>query len=174
MEPVGSARVLVAAGVLAAGCGARLPASEPHALVGKPMSVRREVATSGAWVTIPAQGKVTLVDVWSTTCAPCLATMPEIQVLYEARKEAGLAVIGIAVDDNPGLVEKKTRELGITYPIVIDPEGMLRGALRVADLPGAFVVDRSGNVRVFREGGGVDDRRALREAVDVLLAEGGR
>ncbi|MEI7894140.1 MAG: TlpA disulfide reductase family protein [Myxococcales bacterium] len=139
--------------------------------MGTVLPVRREPTMTGTIVSIPTPGSVTLVDVWSTTCAPCLATMPEIEAMWRAHKGAGLRVIGVAVDDNPGLVDKKVRELGITYPIVMDPSGILRGALRVTELPGAFVVDRTGKVRVFREGGDGSDRRALRDAVEALLAE---
>jgi thiol-disulfide isomerase/thioredoxin len=122
-------------------------------------------------VSMPTRGSVMLVDVWSTSCKPCLEVMPELESLWKAHKAAGLIVVGVAQDDNPGLVTNKIRELGISYPIVLDPEGALRGRLRVVDLPGAFVVDRAGRVRVFRQGGDASDRRALREAVEALLAE---
>lgn len=98
--------------------------------------------------------------------------MPRIEALYPNKHAAGLAVIGIAADGNPGLVQDFVRKLGVTYPNVVDAEGQIRGALRVGTtLPTTFVLDRHGTVRVVRLGGEADDVRALETAVDVLLGE---
>jgi thiol-disulfide isomerase/thioredoxin len=148
-----------------------VPRSEPHDLVSRALPERREMTMSSQLVSIPRGGSVTLIDVWSTSCKPCLQAMPEIEALWGSHKADGLLVVGIAVDDNPGVVTNKVRELGITYPIVMDPTGAIRGSLRVTDLPGALVIDRAGLVRAYRQGADADDRRELREAVEALLAE---
>ncbi|MEI7894076.1 MAG: TlpA disulfide reductase family protein [Myxococcales bacterium] len=73
-------------------------------------------------------------------------TLPAMQALSTKYAARGLVVLGVAADDNPGLVQQRLRELGITYPNVIDAEGSLRGALRVKELPTTLVIDRAGSV----------------------------
>lgn len=154
------------------GCGAASLATEPHPLVAQSPTPRKEMSLDGTLVSLPAPGKVTLLDVWQTSCKPCVAEMPHLEALYREKRSAGLMVIGIAADDNPGLVQDFVRKLGVTYPNVVDAEGQIRGALRVGTtLPTTFVLDRRGTVRVVRLGGEADDVHALETAVDVLLGE---
>ena len=80
-------------------------------------------------------------------------------------------VVGVATDDNPGLVQEHLRRLGVTYPNVVDASGTLRGAYRADKLPQTVVMDRHGKVRVVRVGGGEEDLSALRGAVDILIGE---
>jgi peroxiredoxin len=94
--------------------------------------------------------------------------MQALSTKYAAR---GLVVLGVAVDDNPGLVLQRLRELGITYPNVIDAEGSLRGALRVKELPTTLVIDRAGIVRLVRAGGDAGDMEAIEQAAEALLEE---
>ena len=100
-------------------CTPRLPVSAPHALLGQPLPVRSVDALSGRGVRLPEKGKVTLVDVWSTSCKPCLEAMPALERLHQQEQGAGLAVVGIAVDDSPGLVRDFVQKLGVSYPSVV-------------------------------------------------------
>src|SRR5205823_2100118 len=43
------------------------------------------------------KGKVVLLDFWATWCAPCVASMPELQRLHARYAPRGFAVIGIAL-----------------------------------------------------------------------------
>jgi thiol-disulfide isomerase/thioredoxin len=158
---------------LLAGCGGGAPlATEPHPLVATTPAARKEMSLDGALVALPAPGKVTLVDVWQSSCKPCLAEMPHLQALHHDKQAAGLVVLGVAADDNPGVVQDLVKKLGVTYPNLVDAEGQVRGALRVgAELPTTLVFDRHGVVRVVRVGGDAADVRALDRAVDALLAE---
>jgi len=152
------------------GCGAGL-ATEPHARVGAALEARTELALAGQLVKLPAAGKVTLVDVWQTSCAPCVKVMPHLEALACAHREDGLVVIGVAADDNPGLVRDKLRELGVTYANVVDAEGGVRGALGANALPTTLLIDSTGKVRLVRVGGDDADVAAIEAGVRALLAE---
>jgi thiol-disulfide isomerase/thioredoxin len=135
------------------------------------MAVRRADAIDGRAVKLPAVGQVTLVDVWSTSCKPCLESMPSLEALWKAQKAQGLVVIGVAVDDNPGLVVEQIKRLGITYPNVIDADGSLQAALRASVLPQTLLIDRAGKVRFALQGGSPADVATVRQAAEALLAE---
>lgn len=44
------------------------------------------------------KGKVVLVDVWGTFCAPCKEKFPHIVALHEKHAKSGLAVVSVSVD----------------------------------------------------------------------------
>jgi thiol-disulfide isomerase/thioredoxin len=153
--------------------GGGLPASEPHPLLteGAPPTFE-EPSLAGEMVTFPKSGTVTVVDFWSTTCEPCVKMMPAIEALYQEKRGAGLVVIGVAVDDNPGKVEGKLKKLGVTYPNMLDDAASSkRGAYRVDELPQTFIFDKKGKLRVVTKGGEIDDVEIIRDSVEALLSE---
>ncbi len=162
-------RVVASAAVLA-GCGGVL-VTERHARLGAVLPERTEPALSGERIALPAPGKVTLVDVWQTSCAPCMKVIPHLEQLHASRAARGLVVVGVAADDNPGLVEQRLRELGVTYANVVDADGHLGGALGATTLPTTLLIDRAGKVRLVRVGGDDADLAAVDAGVDALLAE---
>lgn len=169
---VGRGVVATVVGLWAGGCGASLPKSQPHALLDtEPKSVE-QIGLDGQLVKFPVPGKVTVVDFWSTSCKPCLKMMPAIEALHEEHKGNGLAVIGIAIDDNPGLVSERVKELGVRYPNALDDAASsARGAYQVADLPQTFIFDKKGKLRVVTKGGEESEISVIRDAVSFLLAE---
>ncbi len=168
MRPV----VLLLALGLAA-CGASLPPSDRHEVLATSIAPMRDMALGGKAVSVPVRGKVTLIDFWATTCEPCVRLMPAIGAMARDLGPRGLAVVGVARDDNPGLVQRKLDELGVTYPVVLDGQGgQLAGAFHVgATLPQTFLVDAAGRVRFVKVGESADQARALREAAEALLGE---
>jgi len=158
---------------LALGCGsASLPQSIPHPLLDQAPEPLEEMGLDGEMISFPKKGEVTVVDFWSTNCKPCVKMMPAIETLYEGRKGSGVTVIGVAVDDNPGLVQKRLKEIGVTYPNVLDdPASSLRGTYQVDELPQTFIFDKTGHLRVVTKGGEETDIGIIQDAVDVLAAE---
>jgi thiol-disulfide isomerase/thioredoxin len=59
------------------------------------------------------KGKLVLLDFWSTTCVPCLHTVPHLHVLQEKHGWAGLEVIAIANEKGNSQEEKAHRVAGM-------------------------------------------------------------
>jgi thiol-disulfide isomerase/thioredoxin len=93
------------------------------------------------------RGKVVLVNFWATWCSPCVQEMPSLQELHEKYGPKGFSVIGISVDQGGSkLVEKMTKKLGVTYPVVIGDTQTGRDFGGIFGVPTSFLIDRSGNV----------------------------
>lgn len=171
-KPLRALALALVFGSMILGCGGSLPASKPHPLLDKAPDAIEQVTLEGEMVKFPQKGKVTVLDFWSTNCKPCVKMMPELQALYAERKGAGLSMVGVAIDDNPGLVTERLKKMGVTYVNVLDDSGStIRGAYQVSDLPQTFIFDRKGQLRVVTQGGDEKEVAAIRDAVDFLLSE---
>jgi len=88
--------------------------------------------------------KVVIINFWATRCPYCIAEMPDFVKFYNAYREKGVEVIGIAggpIDE----IKKIISEEKITYPVCI-------GDRKVSDLygiqfvPTTFIIDKNGNI----------------------------
>jgi thiol-disulfide isomerase/thioredoxin len=64
------------------------------------------------------QGKIIILNFWATWCQPCREEIPGLIHLHEKRRDTGVVVVGLALDDRDK-VEPYVRELGISYPILL-------------------------------------------------------
>ncbi|MDM7915443.1 MAG: TlpA family protein disulfide reductase [Candidatus Eisenbacteria bacterium] len=118
------------------------------------------------------KGKVVLVDFWATWCGPCRASIPHLIDLQKQYGSQGLEVVGISLD-NPGMdatVAAFARQMGINYPIVLDPSGEVANRFGgVPAIPTFFLIDRGGRTAVKVEG--LRSKESLAKAVEGLLQE---
>jgi len=154
-------------------CAGFMPASLQHPLAGAQApampDVRSEAdSTEGAEVGIwhGSVVKATVVDFWASWCPGCQQSLPALDALYRDKRDEGLRVVGVSVDQRRDDAFAAARALNASFPIVVDQDAHLMSQYRVGQVPLTFVVDRSGTVRwVGRDTG------ELRRAVEVLLAE---
>ena len=91
------------------------------------------------------QGKVVVINVWSTTCGPCLWEMPELQKLYDKyQNDPEVLILTIAKDYNPGDVEQWIEENGYSLPVLID-NGFL-DEMDVRAYPFTWFLDKAGYI----------------------------
>jgi cytochrome c biogenesis protein CcmG/thiol:disulfide interchange protein DsbE len=117
------------------------------------------------------RGNVVIVNLWASWCGPCRAEMPAIQQLYMADYDRGLRVLAVnsTVQDNEDDARAFVRELGLTFPILLDRDGAVTRRYLVRALPTTFIVDRHGIIRSTVFGGAsIAD---LQSAVKPLLKE---
>jgi TolB-like protein/thiol-disulfide isomerase/thioredoxin/Tfp pilus assembly protein PilF len=68
------------------------------------------------------RGKVVLLNFWATWCKPCEDEMPAMESLYRMLGSQGFELVAVSVDDDPQRVEEFTARLGLTFPVLLDPE----------------------------------------------------
>ena len=104
-------------------------------------------STTGETVALSSfEGQVVLVNFWATWCPPCRDEMPVIQATHEKYADRGFRVLAVNVQETPGQVEAYARELGLTFPLLLDQRGDVTQTYRVQNLPRSFFLDRAGRV----------------------------
>ena len=119
------------------------------------------------------RGRVVLLNFWATWCVPCREEMPAMERLYQRFKDRGFVVLAISVDaSGSSAVVSFSKELGLTYPIGLDPKRALARQYDVRGLPVSFLLDRSGAVVGRALGSREWDSPAAHGLVTWLLARG--
>jgi cytochrome c biogenesis protein CcmG/thiol:disulfide interchange protein DsbE len=115
------------------------------------------------------KGQVVLINVWATWCPPCRAEMPMIQAAYEQYREQGFTVLAVNQREEPRTVAAYMTQSSLTFPALLDRDGMVSSAYQASVLPSSFFVDKAGVVRaVYR---GPMSRSVIAGTVEQLLAE---
>jgi thiol-disulfide isomerase/thioredoxin len=117
------------------------------------------------------RGKVVIVNFWASWCAECRPEMPLLERVHRRLASRGVVVVGINAREAGGVVARYAAELGLTFPLLLDPDGTTNARFGVVGLPTTFFVGRDGRAVAFAVGPrdwGSPDARALFEA---LLAE---
>ena len=119
------------------------------------------------------RGKVVLLNVWAQWCKPCKKELPELQRLHKKHEGDGLVVLGVSVDKVRAypLVRGLVNDHGLTYPIVLDPDGKSVEAYGVHGYPTNFVIGRDGTIRWRRDGMIKDNDGELEQQLRLALDE---
>ena len=87
-----------------------------------------------------------VINLFAQWCEPCREELPYYQRLHEAGAE-DLRVLGIDyLDTQPAGALALAKATGVTYPLLADPDGVLRSEFRIRGLPGVVLVDGQGRV----------------------------
>lgn len=92
------------------------------------------------------KGKVVLLNLWATWCAPCLREMPALDRLQKALKSDGFEVVALSLDRKGAQVAKRYLDrLKVTaLPVLNDPKMRSWNALKAHALPVTFLIDARG------------------------------
>lgn len=91
-------------------------------------------------------GKVVLLNVWATWCAPCRKEMPTLDRLQAKLGGPDFEVVALSIDrKGPDVVRKFYAEIGVTHlALNIDISAEAMFALGVVGLPMTLLIDRDG------------------------------
>jgi len=97
-------------------------------------------------------GKVVVLNVWGSWCAPCRAEAPELQQASLERADKA-QFIGInSRDADPAPAEAFVRAFSVTYPSIYDADGKVllnfAGNLPLSTFPSTLIIDRDGRIAV--------------------------
>lgn len=121
------------------------------------------------------KGKVVVLNVWGSWCAPCRLESKYFTKVAKETKDQGVQFVGINTrDPERAQAISFEKDFGVTYPSFYDRAGKLllrfpKGTLKLQSIPSTVVIDREGKLAA-RFVGPLDDTR-LREMLDPLIAE---
>jgi cytochrome c biogenesis protein CcmG, thiol:disulfide interchange protein DsbE len=132
----------------------RNPAEVPSVLINKPVPAFNLAPLEGLLANgqpVPGfsnqdlRGRVTVVNVWASWCAPCRQEHP---LLVELAKDPTIRVVGINQKDNPDNARRFLGALGNPYAAVgVDPNGRASIDWGVYGVPETFIVGPDGTIR---------------------------
>jgi thiol-disulfide isomerase/thioredoxin len=93
------------------------------------------------------RGQVLLINFWATWCEPCRDEMPSLQRLKERLAGSPLTVLTVNFGESSQKVGEFARQLGLDFPVLLDPGQQAARAWRVRLLPTSYLVDADGRVR---------------------------
>lgn len=92
------------------------------------------------------RGKVVVLNIWATWCAPCREEMPTLDRLQAKLGGADLEVLALSIDQGgPAAVREFFRAIGIKHlRLYIDPTSQALNALDILGIPATLLIDRQG------------------------------
>jgi cytochrome c biogenesis protein CcmG, thiol:disulfide interchange protein DsbE len=130
------------------------PSRVPSALIGKPVPAFALEPLPGlteGGQPVPGlsdadlKGRVTVVNVWASWCAPCRQEHP---ALIDLAKDPSVRVVGINYKDNPENARRFLGSLGNPFAAVgVDPSGRAAIDWGVYGVPETFVIGPNGTIR---------------------------
>ena len=97
-------------------------------------------------------GRPVLINAWATWCPPCKAEMPDLNAYYKAHSSQGFVILAINAGETSAQASAFAGQLGLTFPILLDPSESLMDALHIADFPTSILVGRDGLVKAIHIG----------------------
>jgi len=93
------------------------------------------------------RGKVVIVNLWATWCPPCLEELPLLNRIQETYGPRGVAVLGLAGDDDPQTVRDFIAHNPVAFDVLLDVGGEVGTSYGITGYPETFIVDREGRLR---------------------------
>jgi thiol-disulfide isomerase/thioredoxin len=92
------------------------------------------------------KGRVVLINLWATWCAPCRKEMPDLAKLQQELGSDQFEVVAISVDrKGAGASSAFLKETGAdALKLYVEPTTKVVGELQAAGLPATILVDREG------------------------------
>jgi thiol-disulfide isomerase/thioredoxin len=120
------------------------------------------------------KGKVVVLNVWGSWCAPCRGEAPHFAKVSKELKSKGVEFVGINIRNTTQAAQAFDEEFGITYPSLHDPDSRLllrfpKGTLSLKTIPSTLVLDRDGKMAA-RALTGLNGEQ-LRKMVEPIAAE---
>lgn len=115
------------------------------------------------------KGKVTFINFWGTWCGPCVAEMPSMQKLYDAKKEE-VNFLFIARSDKPEKINAFLKKTNYSFP-VYEAIGDFSKEFTPPALPTTYILNKEGKIVLVERGAADWNAPEVHTLLDELIAE---
>jgi len=98
------------------------------------------------------RGQPILINFWATWCGPCRLEMPIMQQRFVEFGDQGLIILAVNFDEPKAIVQAFNSEIGLTFPILLDPGADVQRSYRMRGYPASFFVDQEGIIQAHHIG----------------------
>jgi len=120
-------------------------------------------AAAADWINSPPlslsklRGDVVLIEFWTFDCYNCRNTLPWLQAIHAEYAPRGLRVVSVHTPELPqervpDNVRAAVKELGVTFPVMLDTDFSYWQALRNRYWPAFYLVNRDGSIALTAVG----------------------
>ncbi len=116
--------------------------------------------------------QVILLNFWQTWCEPCVAEFPHMRKMYEAHKDKGFVMFGIAMDgpETVANVPAFAKRNQLNFPVLLDEDSVVAAVYNPKkSAPLSILIDKAGKIAVVREGYNPGDEEYLEADLLKLL-----
>jgi thiol-disulfide isomerase/thioredoxin len=116
--------------------------------IGKPAPdfVLQDVS-GDTWKLSSLKGKAVFINFWASWCKPCRDEMPSMEALNKAMAGQPFQMLAIVFNDDIDTANRFARGLGVTFPVLVNPEPELTEAYMITGVPETFLIDADGILR---------------------------
>lgn len=137
------------------------------ALQGQPAPDFTLTGVDGKPVTLSSlKGHVVLLDFWATWCGPCVKSLPELDALYQARKDSGMQVLAINAGEEKDVVTTFLKEKKLTLPVLLDTDQAAVEKFGIGAFPTTIIISPGGTVSKVFVGLPRGGKEELEQALD--------
>ena len=116
------------------------------------------------------RGKVVFLNFWTTWCPACLVEMPSMEKLYREFKNKDFIILAVDMQEELEQVIKFKKKFKLSFPILLDTDGVVASFYGVTAIPVTYLIDREGNLYAAaigaRDWAGEDAFRLIKHLLD--------
>ena len=90
------------------------------------------------------RGKIIFLNFWTTWCPACLVEMPSMEKLYRKFKNNDFVILAVDMQEDLETVKKFKAKFKLSFPILLDEEGVVASYYGVRAIPATYFIDRAG------------------------------
>lgn len=98
------------------------------------------------------RGKVVLLDVWASWCAPCRQELPMLDDLARRLRGEGVEVVAVSVDEDRAAAEEMARSLRSRWTLTLAYDPAVADALKPPNMPSSYLIDARGRLDAINAG----------------------
>ncbi|WP_394276738.1 TlpA family protein disulfide reductase [Luteococcus sp.] len=98
------------------------------------------------------KGHPVWINFGATWCTACRAEAPDIEQAWKRSKPKGTMVVSIFINEDQATVRGYQQRLGLTVPMVSDPDTLIASRYRSIGIPSHFFIDADGILRASHVG----------------------